>query len=107
MRPSTLEEGGLPPAQDAAIIPFPTTPDRRLRVALRKLDEALAEQKAAIAAFRTQVGALKTAVAGLGESTLELRARLDEAAGDTARAQIEAQRLQATAAAMERLARQG
>lgn len=84
----------------AGILAFPPSPERRLRVALRQLDQALADQREAVSVFRTQMAALSGAVAGLGESTLELRARLDDAAQETERAKATAAQLQATAAAM-------
>lgn len=84
----------------ADILTFPASPERRLRVALRQLDQALAEQREAIAAFRTQMTALRGAVAGLGESAIKLRENLDTAGQEAEFAQAAAARLKATADAM-------
>ncbi|WP_439594816.1 hypothetical protein [Falsiroseomonas sp.] len=91
------------PVIDADILPFPNTGERRLRVALRNLDAALAEQRQAIAAFRAELAALNSAVADLGQSTQLLQDRLHDAAEDTALAREAALRLQATAEAMEQV----
>lgn len=82
------------------VLPFPNTQERRLRVALRKLDAALAEQREAIASFRNELAALNTAVSGLGTSAQSLQDRLYEAAEDTSLAHEAALRLQRTAEAM-------
>ncbi|MBU8538162.1 hypothetical protein [Falsiroseomonas tokyonensis] len=97
----------LPPgetlANAAEILPFPNSGERRLRVALRNLDAALAEQRQAIAAFRAELAALNSAVSDLGQSTQLLQDRLHDTAEDTALAREAALRLQATAEAMERV----
>jgi ABC-type transporter Mla subunit MlaD len=90
-------------AAGPAVITFPQTPGSRLRVALRQLDAALAEQRDAMAAFRREIAALGTAVGELGDSASILNRNLAAAATDTQRAQDAAARLLATAAAMERL----
>jgi len=90
-----------PPTESAdGIIAFPPSTERRLRVALRQLDQALAEQREAIAAFRTQLASLSGAVAGLGETAIELRERLGDTAQEAARAKSAAAQLQNTANAM-------
>jgi DNA-binding FrmR family transcriptional regulator len=90
------------PTQAAAeILPFPHSPERRLRVALRQLDLALAEQREAVAAYRTQIAALRGAVAGLGEATLDLRETLADTAQEVERAKAAAAVLKATADAMQ------
>jgi DNA-binding FrmR family transcriptional regulator len=91
-----------PEASTAAadVLAFPTSPERRLRVALRQLDQALAEQREAVAAFRTQITALRGAMAGLGESAITLQENLGEAAREAEKAQAAAARLKATADAM-------
>jgi septal ring factor EnvC (AmiA/AmiB activator) len=89
--------------QGAAVISFPQAPEARLRVALRQLDAALAEQRAAVAAFRRELAKLGGALSGLEVSTAELKARLAEAADDTDRAGKAARRLVATGEAMDRL----
>ena len=87
----------------ADILPFPLTGERRLRMALRRLEAAVVGQREAVAAFRAELGVLNAAMAGLGDSTQTLRRKLDETAEDTMRAQSEALRLQTTAQAMSRL----
>jgi chromosome segregation ATPase len=90
------------PSIQAAILDFPQSPEARLRVALRQLDAALAEQREAIAAFRAQITSLGDAVSGLEGSAATLRESLSEAAAETERAQQAAGTLMATAEAMQR-----
>ncbi len=97
------EDAGKGPA--AELLSFPDTPDRRLRRALRMLDEALAEQRTAVAAFRDNLAALDGAVSGLSGSAMALHGALEGAAAETARAMLAAQELTATAALMDRLVR--
>jgi predicted nuclease with TOPRIM domain len=87
---------------DAAILTFPNSGERRLRVALRNLDAALEEQRHAVAAFRAELAALGSAMQQLGESTQGLQDRLHEVAEDNALAHEAALRLQGTAEAMGR-----
>lgn len=84
----------------ADVLAFPNADDRRLRLALRNLDAALAEQREAIALFRTELAGLGSAVNGLGSSAQTLKDRLDDAAEDTALARDAALRLQQIAEAM-------
>jgi predicted RNase H-like nuclease (RuvC/YqgF family) len=93
-----------PQDPSALTIPYPDTPERRLRRALRQLDAALAEQREAVGAFRAQLGVLKGSVEGLGARMSGLQARLGEAAAEAEAARIASRELSATAAAMERLA---
>lgn len=88
------EKGGL--------IAFPSTPEARLRVALRQLDSALAEQRSAIAAFRREMSVLADAVSHLASTTAALQTELDTVAQDNARARSAADLLANTAAEMER-----
>ena len=90
-----------PDSPGPGLIPFPDTPERRLRRALGALDAALAEQRGAVAAFRAQIGALRAAVAQLDGSTQALRGTLADAAEDAARAQAASRELLATAARLE------
>ncbi|HZF76360.1 MAG TPA: hypothetical protein VE033_11075 [Acetobacteraceae bacterium] len=85
----------------APLVAFPQSPEARLRLALRRLDEALAEQAEAVALFRREIGGLGEAVAGLHHSALALRDTLDEAAGETAQAHQASLRLLATAEEMQ------
>jgi multidrug resistance efflux pump len=91
-------------ATGAAVIPLPNQAEARLRVALRQLDAALAEQREAVASFRREMAALGGAVAGLQDSASLLGHRLAEAASESRRAEDAAARLLVTAEAMERLA---
>ena len=85
----------------APLIAFPQSPEARLRLALRRLDEALAEQAEAVALFRREVGGLGEAVAGLHHSALALRDTLGDVAGETAKAHQASLRLLATAEEMQ------
>lgn len=87
-------------ATEAEIVTFPRRPDDRLRLALRSLDEALAEQRAAVAEFRASLADLSEAVGGLDQGFAHYRAALDQAATETARATEAARQLEATAAAL-------
>lgn len=92
-------------APAAVVFDFPDTTERRLRLALRKLDAALAEQRVAVAAFRAQLGELNGAVVRLGDRATALRGALAETAADTARAQAASRELMATAETLEGLTR--
>jgi hypothetical protein len=96
----------VPPAPaGAALITFPDSGERRLRLALRNLESALAEQREAIAHFRSEIGALRGAVDGLGQSAAGLQSALAVTATQVAGAQHASRELAATAEMMERLAR--
>jgi hypothetical protein len=84
----------------ATILAFPQPPADRLRLALRQLDAALAEQASAVSGFRGSLGELREAVGLLGAGFDAYRAALDHAAAGTAVAYAAALRLQATAARM-------
>jgi transposase len=91
-----------PDATDAELVAFPDTPERRLRRALRALDQALAQQRSAVTALRGELAALGQAVAGLQGSTQGLRGALDGAAADCAKARAASLELMKTAEMMER-----
>lgn len=101
---AAIDAGIVEAPRDAVLLAFPDSGERRLRIALRKVDDALAEQRLAVAGFRAQLASLQQAVIGLGESAEALNASLGDAAEETTRAQAQASRLQATAEAMARLA---
>jgi septation ring formation regulator EzrA len=90
-------------ARDAAILTFPNSGERRLRIALRNLDAALEEQRQAVAAFRAELAHLGSAIQELGDSAQGLQDRLHEVAEDNSLAHEAALRLQQTAAAMDRM----
>lgn len=81
----------------ADILPFPHKPEDRLRAALRRLDEALAEQKMAFTGFRTNLAALGGAVSGLESTVQEYQSTLAATQQDVARSHAAARRLEATA----------
>jgi septation ring formation regulator EzrA len=81
----------------ADILPFPHKPEDRLRTALRRLDDALAEQKIAFAEFRTNLAALGGAVSGLESSVQEYQSALAATQQDVAHSHAAARRLEATA----------
>jgi len=81
----------------ADILPFPTKPEDRLRAALRRLDDALTEQKLAFIEFRTNLSALGGAVSGLDQSVQNYRSTLATTAQDVAASHAAARRLEATA----------
>lgn len=81
----------------AEILPFPHKPDDRLRAALRRLDDALAEQKLAFTEFRANLAALSGAVTGLKGSVHAYQDTLTVTQADVARSHEAARRLEATA----------
>lgn len=81
----------------ADILAFPQKPEDRLRAALRRLDDALAEQKLAFTEFRTNLAALGGAVNGLEGSLNQYRGSLATTQEDVARSHAAARRLEATA----------
>ncbi len=81
----------------ADILAFPHKPEDRLRAALRRLDDALAEQKIAFAEFRGNLAALGTAVSGLEGSVHDYQGALAATQQDVARSRDAARRLEATA----------
>lgn len=86
------------------LVPFPDTPERRLRRALGALDAALAEQRSAVAEFRAQIEGLRITVAKLDGSTHVVRGALASAAEDATRAQTASRDLLATATKLEQAA---
>ena len=85
---------------DRSILPFPHRPDDRLRLSLRRLDEALAEQRAAVTAWRREIGALSAARLCLESSFGELRGELRRLAGAAGKVRTEALHLSRTAEAL-------
>lgn len=59
------------------VIAFPGSPDRRLALALAKLDAALGTQRTAIERFRHSLGALGDRVGGLEQGLVRYRTALD------------------------------
>ena len=83
-----------------AIAAFPRRPEDRLRLALRRLDEAVAEQSSAAAGLRAAIGDLSVTMARLGSNMQGYRAALDSTAAEIERALAAARRLEATAERM-------
>ncbi|GGI99776.1 hypothetical protein GCM10011320_03210 [Neoroseomonas lacus] len=91
--PTTKTDGA-----DATIVAvFPQRPEDRLRLALRRLDEAIGEQSMAAAGLRDAIGDLSRTMSRLGESVAGFRGALDNAAGEIEQALAASRRLQATA----------
>ncbi|MBX9700818.1 MAG: hypothetical protein K2X74_15380 [Acetobacteraceae bacterium] len=85
------------------IITFPDRPEDRLRLALRRLDDALAEQRAAVGAWRAELGGLAEATAQLDGSLTEFHGQLRHLAAAAREVDDEAGRLSRTADMMARL----
>lgn len=88
-----------PPAPETTgtISAFPRRPEDRLRLALRRLDEALGEQAAATAGLRSAIGDLSRTMSRLGESVAGYRGALDNTAAEIERTLTAARKLEATA----------
>lgn len=84
----------------AAVVVFPERPENRLRLALHRLDEALAEQSVAVAALRAGLRELDGAVTGLDRGLGEYSAALADAARETVKAEDAARSLERTAASL-------
>lgn len=93
-----------PQGPGAGLLPFPDTPERRLRRALGALDAALAAQRSAVGQFRAQIGELRDTMAKLDGRAHALKASLTSAAQDADRAQAAARDLVLTAAKLEQAA---
>jgi septal ring factor EnvC (AmiA/AmiB activator) len=76
---------------------FPQRPEDRLRLALRRLNEAIAEQSDATAGLRAAIGDLSTTMARLGQSVAGYRGALDSTAAEIERALAASRTLKATA----------
>ncbi|HWL81500.1 MAG TPA: hypothetical protein VNR89_11135 [Roseomonas sp.] len=90
--------------QAAALLAFPQNPEDRLRLALRRLDTALAEQAAAVAQFRTSLSDLRTAVGGLAGQVQNYRGALNDTAAKLRHTHETALELERTADRMATLA---
>lgn len=88
-------------AQSASTLAaFPQRPEDRLRLALRRLDEAIGEQSVATAGLRSAIGDLSRTMSRLGESVAGYRGALDSTAAEIERALTAARQLEATATRM-------
>lgn len=84
----------------ADVAVFPQRPEDRLRLALRRLDEAIADQSDATAGLRAAIGDLSSTMARLGRSVHGYRSALDSTAAEIERALAASRTLQATAERM-------
>ncbi|HWX51309.1 MAG TPA: hypothetical protein VNZ61_24945 [Roseomonas sp.] len=83
--------------QAAELLAFPQSPEDRLRLALRRLDTALAQQAAAVAGFRASLSDLRQAVGGLAGQVQRYRTALDDTAAKVERTREVALELERTA----------
>lgn len=88
------------PAATAAIAPFPCRPEDRLRLALRRLEDAIGEQSKATAGLREAIGDLSGTMTRLGGSVAGYRDALDSTAAEIERAMAASRTLAATAERM-------
>jgi hypothetical protein len=93
---SDLSCPSVEPTQRALAF-FPQRPEDRLRLALRRLDEAVASQSEATAGLRSAIGDLSRTMSRLGDSVSGYRNALDMTAAEIERALASARRLEATA----------
>jgi len=94
--PPTALEGET----QAVLAHFPQRPEDRLRLALRRLDDAIAEQSDATAGLRAAIGDLSRTMTRLGQSVTGYRSALDSTASEIERALTSARTLHATAERM-------
>jgi hypothetical protein len=95
----------IPDDATAELLAFPQRPEDRLRLSLRSLDAALAEQRQAVAGLRAELASLSGAVAGLDGSLRTYHGTLGHAAAALAEAGAKARALETTADAMLAAAR--
>lgn len=85
---------------EAAVLAFPQRPDDRLRLALHRLEEALAEQGQAVSAWRRSLAELAEATGRLQGSMGTYRGEVDAVAEAVRHADAEARRLERAANAL-------
>ena len=86
-----------------SLLVFPQNPEDRLRLALRRLDSALAEQSQAVAEFRANLAALKSATASLSDQLHGYHRALGDTAQKVRQAHAAARQLEQTADKMAAL----
>ncbi|MFC3127720.1 hypothetical protein ACFOD4_21865 [Pseudoroseomonas globiformis] len=84
----------------AELLDFPRSDKDRLRLALRRLEAALAEQKAAVAAFRGNLVEMRQATHGLASQLQDYQSRLSDTAGKVSAARDAAKQLEHQADSM-------
>lgn len=87
-------------ATTAEFLAFPKRPEDRLRLSLRALDAALAEQRQAVAGLRVELASLSGALTGLDGSLRTYHGTLGQTATALSEAGAKARELEATADAM-------
>ncbi|MBR0671116.1 hypothetical protein [Neoroseomonas soli] len=85
------------PATETNVTTLPLRPEDRLRLALRRLEQAIGEQSEATKGLRSAIGDLSCTMARLGEGVAGYRGALDTTAAEIERALAAARTLQATA----------
>jgi len=88
----------------AALLQFPQQPEDRLRLALRRLEEALTEQARTVKQFRGTLGQLRQTTDGLAAQLHGYQAALDGTAGKLQQANETARELERKADHMGTLA---
>lgn len=94
------DPSSTPPAAATTVAAFPQRPEDRLRLALRRLDEAIGEQSVAAAGLREAIGDLSRTMSRLGDSVSGFRSALDSTAGQIEHALAASRRLESTASRM-------
>ncbi|NMJ43960.1 hypothetical protein GWK16_22120 [Roseomonas sp. JC162] len=85
------------PSETPRLAIFPQRPEDRLRLALRRLEDALGEQSQAAQGLRSAIGDLTGTMARLGAGVAGYRCALDVAATEIERALTATRTLQGTA----------
>lgn len=73
-------------SSSATIIDFPSSPQVDLRIALRKLERALAEQKASVLTWREDLAKLTETIRSLRGSVEDYRIAIDRVSAGVTRA---------------------
>lgn len=95
-----MSDTALPSTDATAVAAFPQRAEDRLRLAMRRLDEALKDQSDAARSLREAVGDLSATMARLGTSTAGYSVALDTTAAEVERTLESTRKLEATAARM-------
>jgi chromosome segregation ATPase len=98
--PNAQDQASVLTETQTVVARFPQRPEDRLRLALRRLDEAVAEQSEATAGLRAAIGDLSRTMNRLGQSVAGYRSALDSTAAEIERALAASRTLQATAGRM-------
>lgn len=85
----------------SAVLSFPQLPQDRMRLAMRRLQDAIDAQAAAVRQFRAELASLRTATAGLESSLTGYGTALSGVASDLAQANAAAQELERTATRLQ------